>query len=98
MVCVTYAGLSLGVFYTSRAMDLGLSVIDAASSPVGHNGARHLAPPVSSMSTPASSESGAQKFQLGETLPVVPAGIVRRILCGDYIDMAELSEKTLNWS
>ena len=53
------------------------------------SGATILVPGASSMSMPASFRSGAQKFQLG---PVVPAGIVRRILRGDYIDMAELSE------
>jgi len=65
VVCVTYVGLSLGVFDTSRAMDLGLPAIDAASSPVGYNGVGHLVPPVSSKSTPAtpaSFVSGAQKF------------------------------------
>ncbi len=40
-------------------------------------------------------ESPAGKFQLGETLPVVPARIVRRILKGDFVDMAELSEENL---
>ena len=37
----------------------------------------------------------AQKFQLGETLPVVPAYIVRRVLRGDYVDMVELTEENL---
>ena len=36
-----------------------------------------------------------QKFQLGETLPVVPARIVRRVLRGDFVDMAELTEDNL---
>ena len=36
-----------------------------------------------------------QKFQLGETLPVVPAMIVCRILRGDFLDMAELTEDNL---
>ena len=33
--------------------------------------------------------------QLGEILPVVPARIVRRVLRGDYVDMAELTEENL---
>ena len=37
----------------------------------------------------------AGKFQLGETLPVVPSRIVARILRGDFVDMAELGEEHL---
>ena len=58
MVCVTYAGPSLGVFDTSKAMDLGLPAIDAASGPVGHNGVGAFAPVVSSVLTPVRSGSG----------------------------------------
>ena len=36
-----------------------------------------------------------QKFQLGETLPVVPARIVCRVFRGDFVDMAELTEEYL---
>ena len=57
MICVTYAGPSLGVFDTSKAMK------PPAQGP--------LAPIVSGVPTPVSSGSGAQKFQLGETPPVV---------------------------
>ena len=43
-------------------------------------------------------ESGVvQKFQLGETLPVVSARMVRRIMKGDFVDMAELSEEHLEF-
>ena len=37
----------------------------------------------------------AGKFQLGETLPVVPSRIVARIHRGDFVDMAELGEEHL---
>ena len=91
MVCVNYVGPSLGVFDTSKAIDLGLPAMDAASGPEGP-----LALIASGVLTSVSSGNGVQKFELGETLPVVPAGIVRRILRGDYIDMAELSEENLD--
>lgn len=45
---------------------------------------------------------GPRNFSWGETLPVVLARIVRRILCGHYVDMADLSgenlEVELRWS
>jgi len=37
----------------------------------------------------------AQKFQLGPTLPVVLARIVRGVLREDYVDMTELTEESL---
>ncbi len=40
-------------------------------------------------------DATVQKFQLGPTLPVVPARIVRRVLRGDYVDMVELTEDNL---
>ncbi len=46
----------------------------------------------------ASSKKGnvtVQKFQLGPTLTVVLACIVRHVLRGDYVDMVELSEDNL---
>jgi len=83
------------MFESSKAMDLGLLAIDAAPSPEGHDGEGPLAPVMSSVSMPASSGNGSQKFQLGVTLPVVPAGIVQCILHGDYVDMVELSKENL---
>lgn len=76
--------------------DLGLPVFDDHGSP-------SVAPVegpkcVGAGREPASSKKGdvtVQKFQLGPTLPVVPARIVRRVLRGDYVDMAELSEDNL---
>ncbi len=41
------------------------------------------------------SSSGPHKFQLGETLPVVSARLVRRVVRGDYIDMAEFTKDHL---
>ena len=38
------------------------------------------------------SEKEASKFQLGATLPVLSARIVKRILRGDFVDIAEFSE------
>ena len=49
------------------------------------------------MPVPGFSGSNAPKFQLGETLPVVPARTVRRILRGKFVDMAELSEEHLEF-
>ncbi len=40
-------------------------------------------------------DTTVQKFQLGPTLPVVPARLVRCVLRGDYVDMAELTEDSL---
>ena len=37
----------------------------------------------------------AAKFQLGETQPFVPVRIVKRILQGHFVEMAELSEENL---
>ncbi len=76
--------------------DLGLPVFDDHGSP-------SVAPVegpkcVGAGRESASSKKGdvtVQKFQLGPTLPVVPARIVRRVLRGDYVDMAELSEDNL---
>ena len=43
-------------------------------------------------------ESGVVlKFQLGETLPVVSARMLRRILKGDFVDMAELPKEHLEF-
>ena len=76
--------------------DLGLPVINDDVPP-------SVAPVVGPKSAgaglePASTKKGdvaVQKYQLGPTLPVVPARIVRRVLRGDYVDMAELTEDNL---
>ena len=36
------------------------------------------------------SYNGTAPFVLGESLPVIPARLVRKILHGDFVDMAEL--------
>ncbi len=70
-------------------MDFGLPTI--ASAP----GRAEPAPVKPVKATAPPSQSPTTKFQLGETLPVVPARIVRRILKGDFVDMAELTEENL---
>ena len=86
-VCITFAGPSLEVFDTSKAMDLGLPAINAPAQwgimvwgrpQLGRVCRRQRALGVHSEVT---------------VVPVVPAGIVRRILRRDYVDMAVLSEK-----
>ena len=67
---------------------VGITPTITALGPVRSDG---LGP---SMPTPEPMPSTQAKFQLGGTLPVVPARIVRRI-CGDFIDMAELTEENL---
>ncbi len=88
--------VGLGPVDAGRVRDLGLPVFDDHGSP-------SVAPVegpkcVGAGRESASSKKGdvtVQKFQLGPTLPVVPARIVRRMLRGDYVDMAELSEDNL---
>ena len=81
---------SLGELDASRVRDLGLLIINALR-PVGSDG------PGPSMPTPEPLPCTPAKFQLGKTLPVVPARIVRCILRGDLIDMAELTELGGHW-
>ncbi len=89
MVYTASIGSRLGEFDVGRVRDLGLPTIATAPG---------LAEPVAAKPTKATatpSEPATTKFQLGETLPVVPARIVRRILKGDFVDMAELTEENL---
>lgn len=39
---------------------------------------------------------GVEKFQLEETLPMVPARIISLIPHDEYVDMVELSEENVN--
>ncbi len=86
-------GSTLGVFDSSKVKDLGLPTIGTEPGPV-RPGGRESSSAGSSREV-AGPSSSPQKFQLGETLPVVPSRLVRRVLRGDYIDMAELSEEHL---
>ncbi len=89
MVYTASIGSRLGEFDVGRVWDLGLPTIATAPG---------LAEPVAAKPTKATatpSEPATTKFQLGETLPVVPARIVRRILKGDFVNMAELTEENL---
>ena len=79
----------MGVFDASRVRDLGLPPFEDPPLPSGAGetggGAK----------TQGTSGPVVQKFQLGPTLPVVPARIVRHVLRGDFVDMAELTEENL---
>ena len=77
------------MFDVGRVMDLGLPSFEDTLGPVGP---REVSDGTKAQGTPS---VAAQKFQLRETLPVVPARIVRRVLRGDYVDMAELTEENL---
>ena len=88
-----WASLGLGMLDVSRTRDLGLPAIGMELG---------LADPKGSESKAVAAEDGpesdvVQKFQLGETLPVVSARMVHRILKGDFTDMAELSEEHLEF-
>ena len=85
-------GPALGAFDACLVRDLGLPTIGTEPGLVGPGGAD---PSGTVASGDASGPVSTQKFQLGETLPVVPARIVRRILRGEFVDMAELSEEHL---
>ena len=69
--CVSHAGPSLGVFDEGRVRDLGLPSFEDSVGSVGLGeevgGRRSQGPGGAAV---------CQKFQLGETLPVVPARIV----------------------
>ena len=85
-------GPALGAFDACLVRDLGLPTIGTEPGLVGPGGAD---PSGTVASGDASGPVSTQKFQLGETLPVVPARIVRRILRGEFVDMAKLSEEHL---
>ena len=87
--CVTHAGPGLGVFDAGRVRDLGLTSFEDHLGPVGPG---EVSGGTKAWGIPS---VAAQKFQLGETLPVVPARIVRRVLHGDYVDMADVTEENL---
>ena len=83
-----------------RVRDLGLPCfgdllpsVEAVVEPSGSKNAGSFLEPSSSKRTEGSSM--VQKFQLGPTLPVVPSRIVRCVLRGDYVNMAELTEENL---
>ena len=80
------------MFDASRVRDIGLPTIDNVPRRV-EPGEPSPSVPVPGGPTPGSSGSNTPKFQLGETLPVVPARTVCRILRSDFVDMAELSEE-----
>ena len=90
--CFPSVGPRLGSVDPYLVRDLGLPALDdhvgPQAGPVG---------PVVEASGGSSQSSGgpAVKFQLGETQPFVPVRIVKRILQGHYVDMAELSEENL---
>ena len=95
--CSSCAGL--GAVDAGRVRDLGLPSfedplpsVEAVVEPSGSKKAGSLLEPSSSKRTEGSM---VQKFRLGPTLPMVPARIVRRVLRGDYVDMAELMEENL---
>ncbi len=75
------------------AKDLGLPTIDATAATTPES----AVPGVPKQGEPSKAPElkAPSKFQLGQTLPVVPARIVRRILKGDFVDMAELVEENL---
>ena len=88
-----WVGLGLGMLDVSHVRDLGLPAIGKELGSVEPKGSESKA--VAAEDGP---ESGVvQKFQLGETLPVVSARMVRHILKGDFVDMAELSEEHLEF-
>ena len=96
--CGSCAGL--GAVDAGRIRDLSLPSfgdplpsVEAVVEPSGSKKAGSFLEPSGSKRTEGSSM--VQKFQLGPTLPVVPARIVRRVLRGDYVDMAELTEVNL---
>ncbi len=88
--------VGLGTVEADRVRDLGLPAFDDHVSPSVtpvEELKRVGAGPVSANTKKG--DTTVQKFQLGPTLPVVPARIVRCVLRGDYVDMAELTEDNL---
>jgi len=96
---VSLVGTALGAFDASRVSvrvrmrDLGLPTIGTEPG-LGPGGSKLLS---AVASCDVSGPGGPQKFQLGETLFVVSAMLMRHILQGDYTDMEELSEGHLKW-
>ncbi len=89
MVCTVSLGSSLGEYDASRVVDLGLPTIASALGRV------EPAPVKPVKATFLPSEPPTTKFQLGETLSLVPVRIVCHIVKGDFVDMAELMEENL---
>ena len=91
----------LGAVDAGRVRDLGLPSFDdsllpdPAVEPCGSKKAGMHPELTGNKNADGPSGIVAQKFQLGPTLPVVPARIVRRVLRGDYVDMVELTEDNL---
>ena len=77
------------MFNTDRVRDLCLPAFEDSPLPAGSG--------ESSDTRMVEGTSGAvaQKFQLEQTLQVVLARLVRHVLRGDYVDMAELTEENL---
>ncbi len=74
MVCTTCLGPRLGEFDFGRVRDLGLPTI--AGTPGSISEAAVAVAPEPGKVILALTEIPAAKFQLGETLPVVPARLV----------------------
>ena len=83
------AHAGLGVFNADHVRDLCLPAFEGSPLPAGSGESS------SSRKVEGTSGAVAQKFQLGPTLPVVPARLVRRVQRGDYVDMVELTEENL---
>ena len=91
----------LGAVDAGRVRDLGLPSFDDSLlpdptvEPCGSKKAGMHPELTGNKNADGPSGTEAKKFQLGPTLPVVPARIVCRVLRGDYVDMAELTEDSL---
>ena len=80
--------VGLGTYDAEKARDLGIPSI-LSDKPAEEAVKARRATAVEA------SEKEASKFQLGATLPVLSARIVKKILRGDFVDMAEFSEANL---
>ena len=80
--------VGLGTYDAEKARDLGIPSI-LSDKPAEE------AVKVRRATAVEASEKEASKFQLGATLPVLPARIVKRIVRGDFVDIAESSEANL---
>jgi len=92
--CYISVGLSLGEFDAGRVRDLGLPTIGIFSRASGARRAQPWGASARSVSSRILRGALPPNSSLG-ALPVVPARTVRRILHGDFVDMAELSEEHL---